>query len=170
MTISEVATKIGSIVEEKNKAYGSAFTKVAEALKVLYPEGIKTEQYQDVAVLIRIFDKMMRISNGHHDDSWSDIAGYGILMEHRRNSGNTRKEIPTQLCHHCKKSFKEDDDIIRDRHYDDRWYHRKCFEPVCCYCQKIILDRNWYYIADKRYAHGLCHDKAIIENRDFDEE
>lgn len=82
LSISSIARELGQLVEQKNKDYGDAFIKVSNALKILYPDGISPEQYQDVAVLIRVFDKMMRISHGAStEDPWKDIAGYGILMD-----------------------------------------------------------------------------------------
>lgn len=75
----EIGRRIGAVVAEKNAAYGDSFARCGEFLRLLYPNGIAPEQYGDALGLVRIFDKQMRIANGHHEDSWSDIAGYGIL-------------------------------------------------------------------------------------------
>jgi hypothetical protein len=78
----EVAEEIGSLVEEKNKAYGNSFAKCGEFLQLLYPDGIKPDQYQDALTLIRIFDKQMRIAtrkDAFGESPYRDIAGYGIL-------------------------------------------------------------------------------------------
>jgi hypothetical protein len=69
-------------VAEKNVAYGSAFSKSGDFLKLLYPDGIRPEQYTDMLLLVRIFDKQMRIAtdkNALGENPFSDIAGYGIL-------------------------------------------------------------------------------------------
>lgn len=82
MSYKETAEEIGKLVEEKNKAYGNSFAKSEEMLKILYPEGIPEESYEDVLLLARIFDKMMRIANrkeAFDEDPYRDIAGYGVL-------------------------------------------------------------------------------------------
>jgi len=79
----EIGTEIGSIVDEKNKAYGSAVEKTEQFLRLLYPEGIRPEQYRNALALVRDFDKSVRISTNNDpfgEDPWADKAGYGILM------------------------------------------------------------------------------------------
>jgi hypothetical protein len=75
--------EIGALVEEKNAAYGSSFEKCGEFLRLLYPDGLKPEQYKDALALVRIFDKQMRIATAKDalgENPYKDIAGYGILM------------------------------------------------------------------------------------------
>lgn len=82
MNYEKIGQEIGSLVDKKNTAYGSAFEKAGEILKVLYPGGIKPEQYTDVLATIRIIDKLFRIANdksAFNEEPWKDIAGYGIL-------------------------------------------------------------------------------------------
>ena len=84
-TFQELATDIGTLVEEKNKAYGSAFDKAGDFMRILYPEGIKPEQYKDMLSNVRIFDKLMRIATSYEGteekkiDAYSDIMGYALL-------------------------------------------------------------------------------------------
>lgn len=73
---------IGELVASKNEAYGNSFGTAGEALRLLYPEGLKPDQYDDALALVRIWDKMKRIAT--HKDAFGespfvDIAGYGIL-------------------------------------------------------------------------------------------
>lgn len=78
----KIGTEIGRLVDKKNKAYGDAFNKSGEFLKILYPEGIRPEQYNDMLAIVRIFDKLMRIAtdkNALNENPYNDIAGYGIL-------------------------------------------------------------------------------------------
>lgn len=78
----EIAIKIGQLVDEKNATYGDAFNKSGEFLKLLYPNGVKPEQYSDMLALVRIFDKQMRIATAKDalgENPFKDIAGYGIL-------------------------------------------------------------------------------------------
>ena len=75
----EIGRRIGAVVAQKNAQYGNSFARSGEFLRLLYPNGIAPEQYGDALLLVRVFDKQMRIANGHHEDSWADIVGYGIL-------------------------------------------------------------------------------------------
>ena len=78
----KIATEIGKLVDEKNEAYGSSFEKAEQILKVLYPNGIKPEQYTDMLAITRIVDKLFRIATrkkAFGESPFKDIAGYGIL-------------------------------------------------------------------------------------------
>ena len=82
MKFEKIGTEIGKLVDEKNTAYGSAFEKSEEILKVLYPEGIEPEQYKDMLAVTRIIDKLFRIAtkkDAFGESPFKDIAGYGIL-------------------------------------------------------------------------------------------
>ena len=53
-----------------------------EVLKILYPDGIQPEQYQDVLTIVRIIDKLFRIAtnkNAFNEDTWEDIMRYALL-------------------------------------------------------------------------------------------
>jgi hypothetical protein len=79
---AKIAAEIGQLLEKKNAAYGSAFAKAATFLQILYPNGIEPNQYSNVLLLVRIFDKMVRIATDQDalgEDPFMDIAGYGIL-------------------------------------------------------------------------------------------
>lgn len=79
---TRIAAEIGSLVTEKNIAYGDSFAKCGEHLKLLYPNGIQPEQYDDALAMVRIFDKQMRIAtrkDAFGESPYRDIAGYGIL-------------------------------------------------------------------------------------------
>ena len=43
----KIGQEIGILVQEKNRAYGDSFGQACKILEVLYPEGIKPEQYRD---------------------------------------------------------------------------------------------------------------------------
>ena len=82
MRFEQIGTEIGKLVDEKNEAYGSSFEKSEQILKVLYPEGIKPEQYKDMLAITRIVDKLFRIAtkkDAFGENPFKDIAGYGIL-------------------------------------------------------------------------------------------
>jgi len=77
-----IAVKIAELVQEKNAAYGDAAGKSVEYLKLLYPNGVRPEQYQNMLLLVRDFDKNMRIATDEDalgESPWGDKVGYGIL-------------------------------------------------------------------------------------------
>jgi len=82
MRFEQIGTDIGKLVDEKNTAYGSSFEKSEQILQVLYPNGIKPEQYRDMLAITRIVDKLFRIAtkkDAFGESPFKDIAGYGIL-------------------------------------------------------------------------------------------
>lgn len=77
-----LAMEIGQLVDEKNEAYGDSANTSSEAFKLLYPNGIKPEQYSDALLLVRVWDKMKRIAtrkDAFGESPFKDIAGYGLL-------------------------------------------------------------------------------------------
>ena len=78
-----IARDVASMVKEKNRGYGSAFQKVSHILSILFPNGIPASKYHDVAILVRVLDKICRIATandkGVKKDAWLDIVGYGLL-------------------------------------------------------------------------------------------
>ena len=84
-TYENIGQDIGKLVDEKNSAYGSSFAECHKILSVLYPKGIKPEQYTDALAIIRVIDKLFRIANkkdAFGESPWKDIAGYAILGIH----------------------------------------------------------------------------------------
>ena len=81
-SFKDIGTEIGSLVDQKNAAYGSSFSRSEEILKVLFPDGVKPEQYTDLLAITRVLDKLFRIANkkdAFGESPWRDIAGYAIL-------------------------------------------------------------------------------------------
>ena len=78
----EIGKTIGSLVEEKNIAYGDSFARSQEIIKILYPDGVKPEQYIDVLAITSVIDKLFRIAtkkDAFGESPWKDICGYSIL-------------------------------------------------------------------------------------------
>ena len=74
--------EIGELVERKNKAYGDSFAKSGDILRILYPNGLEPDQYDDVLAIARIIDKLFRIATDRDalgENPWEDIAGYSLL-------------------------------------------------------------------------------------------
>jgi hypothetical protein len=93
-TYKQIGEEIGSLVDEKNAAYGSSFAESYKILSVLYPNGIKPEQYTDALAIIRVIDKLFRIANkkdAFGESPWNDIAGYAILGVANDSSKNSSK-------------------------------------------------------------------------------
>lgn len=78
----EIAKEVGELVKAKNEAYGDSFGETGAFLKLLYPKGIGVDQYDDVLLIVRIFDKLKRIATNKDafgESPYRDIAGYAIL-------------------------------------------------------------------------------------------
>lgn len=79
----DIATGIAKLVEEKQKAYGNSFENATKIFEILFPNGIKKEQYQNILVIARILDKLNRIATNEKafgESPWRDITGYSLLM------------------------------------------------------------------------------------------
>lgn len=78
----QLGAEIGKLTDEKNLAYGSSVDTSVAAMRLLYPNGITTEQYADVLLQVRIWDKQMRIANrkdAFGENPYRDLAGYSLL-------------------------------------------------------------------------------------------
>lgn len=90
MDFEELGAGIGRLVAEKNKAYGDSFAKAGEVLRIMYPEGIRPEQYDDALAITRIVDKLFRIAtmkDAFGESPYRDIAGYGLLGAANKEKG-----------------------------------------------------------------------------------
>lgn len=80
--------EVGALVDKKNQAYGSAFDKVGDILRSLYPDGIALGQYDDMLAIVRILDKLFRLAtrkDAFGESPGMDIAGYGLLIAKRHD-------------------------------------------------------------------------------------
>ena len=83
---SEIGYEVGSLVSDKQRAYGDSFGRSGECLRQMFPDGIKTEQYDDLLTIARILDKLFRIANNPNafdENPYQDIVGYGLLGMNR---------------------------------------------------------------------------------------
>ena len=101
---TKIATKIGKLVDEKNKAYGNSVNNTERILKVfLEPYSnndgtytIPAEMIDVIARQARVIDKQARIfSNPKGDlmdeDPNKDIAGYSIIAYAEKGGKNEEK-------------------------------------------------------------------------------
>ena len=115
-TFQELAKEIAELVTEKERAYGSAFDKAGDFMRLLYPEGIKPEQYKDMLCTVRIFDKLMRIATSYEGteekkvDAYSDINGYSLLGLRASLEEQTVVKKPETKSEVADLSFKVDPD------------------------------------------------------------
>ena len=84
----QIAQEIASVLEEKNAQYGPAFSNAPKILEILYPDGIRPQDYTNLLTLVRMLDKLQRIATNNAtdtEDPWRDIAGYAILQLSTKN-------------------------------------------------------------------------------------
>jgi hypothetical protein len=77
-----IAGEVGRLVTEKDAAYGSAIAGVKGHLALLFPNGIRPEQYRDLGLIVRTLDKLSRIAtrkNAFGESPWRDVAGYAVV-------------------------------------------------------------------------------------------
>jgi len=92
----DIGTAVGTLVKEKNAAYGDAFAQSGKILRVLYPDGIKPEQYEDMLGVCRVLDKLFRVAtkkDAFGESPWNDVAGYGILGVARDKALRDEKKL-----------------------------------------------------------------------------
>jgi hypothetical protein len=90
----DLGTRLGALVDEKNRCYGNSFNVAGDFLKILWPDGVPPEQYADMLCMVRMFDKMKRIATDRDalgESPYDDIVGYGLLGSERVNSEKSSK-------------------------------------------------------------------------------
>ena len=85
-----IANELATMLASKNRKYGDSYAKMAHVLPLFYPNGVRGENLLDAVFILRIIDKLMRISSDQRDDDEDpvmDVAGYAILrMREMRSS------------------------------------------------------------------------------------
>ena len=81
-----LAHELGGLVADKQRQYGRSVQKTGAILSALYPDGVAPHQFDDALLIVRVLDKLSRISQRGPDgldlggeSPWKDIAGYGLL-------------------------------------------------------------------------------------------
>lgn len=91
----KMGQELGKLVASKQIAYGNSFGKSHKILKVLYPDGVKPEQYIDLLTITRVIDKLFRLANDPtwgEESPWLDICGYGLLGAGKATQGQESPE------------------------------------------------------------------------------
>ncbi len=97
---AELGREIGALVEEKRAAYGDSFGKSGEVMRILYPDGIGVDQYNDALTVVRILDKLFRIATDRDamgESPYRDIAGYGILGARRVATAKALRDVVAEV-------------------------------------------------------------------------
>ena len=79
----QLAVQVADLVIKKQGQYGRSFEAAPKILALLYPAGVRVEQYGDLLAVVRILDKLKRIATaapGDGENPWEDLTGYGLLM------------------------------------------------------------------------------------------
>lgn len=86
MTYRDRAAQIGEVVESKQRQYGGSVSKSGQMLRLLYPDGLRPDQYDDALLVTRVLDKLSRVAQRGKDGQdlggespWQDVCGYGLL-------------------------------------------------------------------------------------------
>lgn len=136
-----LASEIGQTLQVKNMQYGDSFSKAPEILKILFPNGVQPEMYDDLLTIVRMLDKLNRISagKGETEDPYKDLAGYAILAQvlHEERKEENKMAMPTpapsiaQKCIEAEKRIydeckaeilvKDDQIAITPNHVFKRW-------------------------------------------------
>jgi hypothetical protein len=90
----QLAVEIADLVTVKQAKYGDSFNKSGEVLRILYPEGVTPDQYDDFLAITRLLDKLFRIATDRDalgESPWRDINGYSLLSIARVERERTAK-------------------------------------------------------------------------------
>jgi len=93
-----IALEIGRITADKNEKYGDAVGKTGDIFRILYPDGIPVEAYEDVLLIVRSLDKIVRITCGDKaafgESPYRDLAGYSLLGVAKDEALAAKEEDP----------------------------------------------------------------------------
>jgi hypothetical protein len=124
----ELGASVGSLITEKQKAYGDSFHKSGKVLEQLFPNGIPNHCYVDALAIVRIVDKLFRIATDPDwggESPWKDVAGYALLRladkEARVKTDNIMDRIyPDRMPNHSWEiTQKKGNWSVKDRGEDD---------------------------------------------------
>ena len=79
---TQLGEQIGNLVAQKQEAYGDSYGKSGQVLRILYPDGVRVDQYDAFLAVTRVIDKLFRVAtkkDAFGESPWRDIAGYALL-------------------------------------------------------------------------------------------
>lgn len=87
----QTAASIAAMLETKQVQYGDSVGTAPAILALLYPDGVRVDQYADLLTVVRMLDKLKRVATANADDpedAWVDLCGYSLLrLAERRKRG-----------------------------------------------------------------------------------
>jgi len=94
----KIALEVAELVTSKQKQYGDSFGHSDEILRVLYPNGVKPDQFCNFLAITRVIDKLFRIANGDlgGESAWFDINGYSLIALGDKEKKSTLKRIKVE--------------------------------------------------------------------------
>ena len=78
----EIGGFVGLMTDRKNAALHNVLNRSGEMIRILYPHGIRTDQYGDFLILNRIIDNMCQIPSGGPalaQEAWLEIACFALM-------------------------------------------------------------------------------------------
>lgn len=120
--LAALASEVGNTLQRKNIQYGDSFQKTPKILEILYPDGVKPNQYRNLLTLVRMLDKINRISasgqGGKHirddEDPWTDLAGYAILAQTIQEEDKRERLAMAKACDDAKNRIYRECDHVLD--------------------------------------------------------
>lgn len=90
----ELAKEVAQLVDQKNEDYGNCYGVSSELLKLFAPDGIPPDKYNDIAILLRLVEKLKRGFGGEISrDLWVDIIGLGLNGLKLYDDNNIEKSV-----------------------------------------------------------------------------
>jgi hypothetical protein len=80
--LTDLGRDLVELIIRKHRAYGGSFNVSPAIVALLYPNGIKVEQYDDLLYIVRVIDKIKRIAERNDpfgENPAQDIGGYSLL-------------------------------------------------------------------------------------------
>lgn len=96
--LQQLLDQIRRMLLHKNRLYSGSFAKVPQLLLILFPTGIPARLFPHAVSIIRILDKISRLSSDRTEDTespWIDASGYSILSAlYDHTNSNLRFKTP----------------------------------------------------------------------------
>jgi len=138
----QLGQEIGQLVDSKNKGYGG-IQRVTDVMLILYPNGISVKQMPDALLIVRMLDKINRITGGDkrafEENPYKDLAGYGLLghamFEQEKVDSKLTEKIIEKCCRSCSN---KDNDILGNIWCSfDREKQKFCIKSDYCFWEPI---------------------------------
>lgn len=91
----KIGYDMGTLVGEKNAAYGNSFAVFPQVMRIMFPDGVRPDQYEDLSNFFRQFDKWSRIftkPRAFGENPRRDLLGYNILGVYNSEISNKAEE------------------------------------------------------------------------------